>query len=281
MKKQSFDNTSVDVANCFLVYGVRGTGKTTVLHSAKLALCNTDSSSTNKFFPEEPHEGSEVAKKAVIKLIEKHIVWLPILDLEPLHANTNLLTTVLTHVRNALEQTNCGKKGTGHTSIFEESTGSARQQFSQLIQDATLIWEEIHEIDTRGIVSRQVAAADFYAKFRENFQNAMKALSEQLGQVHGSADSGCSIVLPIDNIDRSTEHLRAIVKLAQLVSHNRLWLVLAGDRQDIESFLERAYWKELISNSGNADARGKNNEDGEDEALVMARRQAAASYQKL
>lgn len=264
-----------EVANCFLVSGIRGTGKTTVLLSAKEAVCSQD------FFAEKLDKEAQAAKKSVDYLKEKHIVWLPILDLEPLIANSNLLTTVLTRVRNALEQTGCSKKDSALTSIFEESTDSARQQFNQLIHDATLIWEDIQEADTRGKASRQVAAADIYASFRERFQKAMTALSEQLSRLHGRESNGCSIVLPIDNIDRSTDHLHAIVKLAQLVSHSRLWLVMAGDRVDVETFLERAYWKELIYSKNGASARGKKRWDGEDEVLVMARRQAAAAYQKL
>ncbi|MCK9397806.1 MAG: hypothetical protein M0Q44_19725 [Methylobacter sp.] len=273
------DKDNKEVANCFLVYGIRGTGKTTVLQSAQEAICLR-----KDFFPEDKLEetaGKKNAEQSAENLNKKHIVWLPILDLEPLSAKSNLLTIVLTHVSNALEQPGCGKKGATLTSIFEESADSARQQFSQLIHDATFIWEDIQEADTRGKANRQVAAADIYADFHENFKKAMAALSKQLGQVHGSDYQGCSIVLPIDNIDRSTDHLQSIVKLAQLVSHSRLWLVMAGDRVDVETFLERAYWKELINSKDGVGAQGKNNWDGEDEALVMARRQAASSYQKL
>lgn len=281
-RNQGCEKFNTEVANCFLVYGVRGTGKTTVLHSAKKAIYNASETDTNHaFFPAILDKRTQAAKAASVTLGSKHIVWLPILDLEPLHANTNLLTTVLTHVRNALDQPVGVHKANRLSSIFEESADSARQQFTQLIHDATLIWEEINEVDTRAKASRQVAAADIYANFRSRFQKAMQALAEQLGQVYGIEAPGCSVVLPIDNIDRSTEHLYAMIKLAQLLLHSRLWLVLAGDRQDVESFLERAYWKELIGSKDGSGARGKKDGDGEDEVLVMARRQAAASYQKL
>ncbi len=275
-----------EVSSCFLVYGSRGTGKTTVLFSAQEAVCRREKG--KEFFGKEKpdestHEGT--LKKRALECAEylktkQHIVWLNPLDLEPLAPNTNLLTTLLTRVRNALDPTGCENKGTGSTSIFEEGADSARQQFGRLINDATLMWEEIQETDTRNKANRQIAAADIYASFRSRFKKAMDDLSKKLDRQHGQ-DEGCSIILPIDNIDRSTDHLESIIKLAQMVSHPCLWLVMAGDQVEVESFLERAYWKELIHSRDGADARGKIGYGGEDEALIMARRQAAATAQKI
>jgi len=267
-----------EVANCFLVSGIRGTGKTTVLLSAKDMVCSSVKRPAESKQSASPDEKLENAvNESVSYLKEKYVVWLPILNLEPLIPNSNLLTAVLTRVCNAIEQTGC----THLTSIFEEGPDSARQLFRKLIQNASLIWEDIQEADTRGKATRQIAIADIYANFRNDFQKAMDALSIQLSRVYGSKDNGCSVVLPVDNINCSTDHLRSIVKLSQLVSHSRLWLIMAGDQEDIEAFLERAYWKELIFNKNSNSVRDKRRWDGEDEVLVMARRQAASTYQKL
>lgn len=268
-------------ANCFLVYGDRGTGKTTVLLSARHA-CDPNQS----FFKEMPRkvgkgdaEKRGAAKARADKL--QNVIWLDVLDLEPLPPRANLLTTVLTRVRNALYPAGPGKQVTEMTSILEESADSARHKLSQLINDATLMWEDISEPDTRSRANRQVAAADIYAQFRDRFKDAMDTLSRELGRRSGSAEKHCPLILPIDNIDRSTDHLYGIVKLAQMVSCPHLWLVMAGDRQDVDTFLERAFWKELIRIGEGAGAAGKAGLGGEDEALVMARRQAAAASHKL
>lgn len=166
-------------------------------------------------------------------------------------------------------------------SILEEGADGARHKLTQLINDATLMWQDICELDTRSRASREVAAASIYAKFRDRFLDAMASLSRELGHLRGIGDEGCAIVLPIDNIDRSTDHLYSIVKLAQMVSCRQLWLVMAGDRQDVETFLERAFWKELVQIGETSGASGKPDAGGEDEALVMARRQAAAALHKL
>ena len=277
-----------EVADCFLVYGSRGTGKTTVLLSAQEAIHKQEgyftSDNEHQKKPEEEESADEKswreeAKNSAKKI--RDIVWLDILDLEPLPPETNLLTTVLTRVRNALDKSGSEQKSSPLTSPFEEDANSARQLLGRLINDATLMWEDIQEPDTRSRANRQVAAAVIYADFRERFKKAMKELSKELGRRHGSQTEHRSIVLPIDNIDRSTDHLYAIIKLAQMVSCRHLWLVMAGDYQDIDSFLERAYWKELIRIKAGAGAMGKKGPGGEDEAFVMARRQAAAAIQKL
>lgn len=277
-------------ANCFLVHGDRGTGKTTVLLSAKRACNRNLKDAFFTFFDKEKfkeilHDEIQEkvysdAKNSTEKL--QDIVWLDLLDLEPLPPKTNLLTTVLTRVRNALYPSDTEDSSIEATSILEERADSARHKLDLLIKDAALMWEDIEETDTRSRANRQVAAADIYSKFQKNFRKAMDALTQELAHRSATGKSHVQIVLPIDNIDRSTEHLYSIVKLAQMVSCHRFWLVLAGDRQDVETFLERAYWKELIRiGKEGAGATGKTGIGGEDEALVMARRQAAAASHKL
>ncbi|GBL47656.1 hypothetical protein SFMTTN_3498 [Sulfuriferula multivorans] len=273
-------------ANCFLVYGERGTGKTTVLLSAKYAVSEAYDDFFEKAKESEEDKTAkdnlcESAKKCAGELKRKGIVWLDVLDMESLPLHANLLTTMLTRVRNALDSSGHEKKSLALTSILEEGADSARHKLDQLIKDATLMWEDIREPDTRNKANRQVAAADIYAQYRGRFQDAMETLSLELGRRSGRNDEYHPIVLPIDNIDRSTEHLYGIVKLAQMVACPHLWIVMAGDREDVENYLERAYWKELISIGEGAGGAGKSGLGGEDEALVMARRQAAAASHKL
>ncbi len=294
VRLKNADKLFVQTGNCFLVYGSRGTGKTTVLLNAKKAVCrkegdgffaetktpNKDSKDKDNKVKNTPDETKkEKARQNAESLRKDGIIWLDILNLEPIPSEANLLTILLTQVRKAL-YSHGDKRQREQRSIYEEEANSAQQLLHNLINDTTLMWQNITEPDTRNISARQVKAADIYANFPEKFKTAMDKLIEELSDTRGS-DSKVSIVLPIDNIDRSTEHLQSIVKLAQLVSHPNLWLVMAGDRVEVETFLERAYWKELIRSSDGAGARGKVDSDGEDEALSMARRQANATAQKL
>ncbi len=268
-----------ELGNSFLVYGARGTGKTTVLLTARQAVEHSNDAGYFRVRGAEPGPLDEAAQRWAGQLRDsQHIVWLDPLDLEPLPPTANLLTTLLTRVRGALDP--AGQTLPSTASIFEESDTDARRQLDELVSDATLMWEEVQENDTRNKANRQRAAADIYSSFRGRFKHAMDTMSKRLDRWHGR-DAGCAIVLPIDNIDRSTDHLKSIVKLAQMVAHPCLWLVMAGDRSEVETFLERAYWKELIQSQGGPDARGKTGQTGEDETLAMARRQGAAAAQKV
>lgn len=267
-------------ASCFLVYGDRGTGKSTVLLSAQAAVCSEMPADFfghgrgNKELWKDTGTSADVLRKS-------DLVWLDVLDMEPLPRKTNLLATLLVRLRNALYAPRPGANPPTPTSILEEGAGGARQKIERLIKDATLMWEDIDEPDTRNTANRQIDAADIYARFRQDFQSAMGALSKEIGRYKGRGDEYHPIVLPIDNIDRSTDHLYSIIKLAQMVACPYLWIVMAGDREDIETFLERAYWKELIRVGEGSGGIGKVGAGGEDEALVMARRQAAAASHKL
>ncbi|MGE5305338.1 MAG: hypothetical protein ACM3TN_18670 [Alphaproteobacteria bacterium] len=62
-------------------------------------------------------------------------------------------------MRNALDSPGAEKSSVETASILEERADSARQKLKQLINDATLMWEDIREPDTRSRANRQVAAA--------------------------------------------------------------------------------------------------------------------------
>ncbi len=279
-------------ANCFLLYGSRGTGKTTVMLSARHAV-----KYPVKFFERLPdrdeqqpigdQHGNEDAKQreatreSASNLHKAHACWLDMLDLEPLPSMSNLLTTLLTRVQGALElHPNGRRRPKPPRSPFEEGADSARELLSRLISDATLMWQDIEESDTRDRANREVAAASIYAEFQASFKEAMKKLAEELAQRSGQ-DRAPPIILPIDNVDRSANHAHSMVKLAQMVSCEHLWLVLVADHADIFTLLERAYWKELIRTGEGPGLSGKPSVDGEDEAFIMARRQAAAALQKI
>ena len=168
---KSADRSIQQTGNCFLVYGSRGTGKTTVLLNAQRAVSRK---LMGTFFEKTPNrrempsekKSREDSQNNAEKLSKDGIIWLEILNLEPIPNEANLLTVLLTQVRNALH-THCDKRQRDQRSIFEEEANSAQQLLKRLIADTTLMWQNITEPDTRNISARQVKAADIYADFRK------------------------------------------------------------------------------------------------------------------
>lgn len=253
-----------EVASCFLVSGERGSGKTTVLLTAA-EMCAPHSTGANPPWP--AHDS-----------LRKRVRWLDPLDVEPMHADADFLTTLLIRVRDTLDHRK--DRRSHRVNLLEDRTTSAYDEINGLINDSALIWEDIEESTTRERAHRQVAAAECFLGFRARLARALAAVCATLVEQEAGDGEPPVLIVPIDNIDRSAEHLRAIFKLANLVGHPHLLLVLAGDRIDLNVFLERSYGSELTRAADGWLDPGPGG-DGKDETLSIARRQAAASMRKV
>ncbi|MDY7230037.1 hypothetical protein [Hyalangium rubrum] len=268
------------LATSALVSGDRGFGKTTILLSASYAL-----RVPHEFLKVEPQKEPTRLSLLSTKLGELHqrLVWLDALDMEPIPAQANLLATLLVRVRNALDSGRNvpGRERWAPPSLLEEGLDDPYGKIDKLVRDATFMWEDIQAQgqDPRQRADQQIKAAEIYATFRQNFFKAMDAVSSLLaarrfGQ--GSENKRVLLVLPIDNVDRSIQHLHLILKLTRMVASRRLWFVLAAGRAEFQLFLERTFQAEL-SSSGHAPLGTKARE----ETLSIARRQAAAAMRRV
>ncbi|WP_404372861.1 hypothetical protein ACIHQR_17875 [Corallococcus coralloides] len=269
------------LSTSLLISGDRGTGKTTVLLSAAQALKDwqTFLYGSNQTDDVKP----ELAPLATLfRNIDKHVIWLDPLDLEPLNADANLLATLLVRVRAALDQHETGGSSRGlslpsHSSLLEESAEEAWSQLDRLVQDATLMWEAIQSEDDRTRADLQIRSSETFMSFQRNFRKAMEEVSHTLSIPRFGSAGGRQVllVLPIDNVDRSIEHLYSIVKLTRMVSSQRIWLVLAAGAQEFQLFMERSFQKELIV-SGQTGIGAS----GQEESIAIARRQAATTLRR-
>ncbi|MCY1074915.1 hypothetical protein [Archangium lansingense] len=275
----------VQLATSALVSGDRGFGKTTILLSTAYALHDPKEFSTPRDAgtPVDPRE-KERCKRLVSKLseIREHIFWLDPLDMEPLPTHANLLATLLVRVRNALD---VGlelkrKERWAPPSLLEEGLNDPYGRIDKLVRDATFMWEDmpVQGKDPRQRAEHQIKAAEIYATFRRDFREAMESVSRRLAERrfgHGSHEK-ILLVLPIDNVDRSIQHLHLILKLTRMVASHQLWFVLASGRSEFQLFLERSFQMELTS-SGQTLLVPKSRED----TLAIARRQAAAAMRRV
>ncbi len=271
--------TSEHASTSLLIHGARGTGKTTALLTAAWALkkpkafLGLDGEGIRN-----DAEGQEL--KRILDEVARHITWLDPIDLEPLPAKANLLATVLVRVRAALDQKaeEGGSYNRRSSSILEGSAEDNWSTLDQLINDATFMWEDIPATtDTRQRTEQQIRASEIFAHFQPRFITAMERVAKTLSlpQFGAAGDNQGILVLPIDNVDRSIEHLYSIVKLTRMATSRRLWFILAAGHQEFQLFMERSFQKELIV-SGQAGIGPK----GRDETLAIARRQAATTLRR-
>ncbi|RKI01883.1 ATP-binding protein [Corallococcus sp. AB038B] len=265
------------LSTSLLVSGARGSGKTTLLLSAVQALRDWKSFVRGAPGPEVP------ALSRTLERLERRILWLEPLDLEPVPTQANLLATLLVRVRAALDQPRRGKGARGESSrwassILEEGAEETWGKLDHLIRDASFMWEDIPTTtDARVRAEQQIRASEIYANFQPRFADAMEDVARTLSMPRFGASGGDQVllVLPIDNVDRSIEHLYNIVKLTRMVASRHLWFVLAAGHQEFQRFMERSFQKELII-SGQAGIGAR----GQEETLAIARRQAATTLRR-
>ena len=281
------------LSTSLLISGPRGSGKTTVLLSAVQALRDwreflerKQGSHLEAGASRAPASGTEAMRRdlcTTLEHIEGRVVWLEPLDLEPVPPGANLLATLLVRVRAALDAPQEDTSPiTGHarwsSSILEESAEEAWGKLDHLIRDASFMWEDsASTLDTRARAEQQIKAAEIYATFQHRFTRAMEDVAKTLSLPRFGTAQGQQVilVLPIDNVDRSIEHLHNIVKLTRMVASPRLWFVLAASHQEFQLFMERSFQKELIL-SGQAGIGAA----GQDETLAIARRQSATTLRR-
>ena len=277
------------LSTSLLIAGPRGSGKTTILMSAAQALNDPDAFMASSRAQERRREDTARAVERrelerTLTYLQKRIVWLEPLDLEPVPPGANLLATLLVRVRAALDTPRRDKPSRGErggwssSSILEESAEETWGQLDHLVRDASFMWEDIPtSTDARVRAEQQIKTSEIYANFQQRFSDAMEDVAKTLSMPRFGTGSGEQVllVLPIDNVDRSIEHLHSIVKLTRMVASPRLWFVLAAGHQEFQLFMERSFQKELIA-SGQAGIGTQ----GQDETLAIARRQAATTLRR-
>lgn len=277
MRSQDAGSSTEHLSTSLLVSGARGSGKTTLLLSAVQALRDW------KTFVGGADGPVVAALSRTLGRLERRILWLDPLDLEPVPVQANLLATLLVRVRAALDRPRHAKGARGESSrwassILEEGAEETWGKLDHLIRDASFMWEDIPSTtDARVRAEQQIRASEISANFQSRFADAMEDVARTLSMPRFGASGGEQVllVLPIDNVDRSIEHLYNIVKLTRMVTSRHLWFVLAAGHQEFQRFMERSFQKELII-SGQAGIGLR----GQEETLAIARRQAATTMRR-
>ncbi len=275
------------LSTSFLVSGDRGFGKTTILLTAADALQRRERGEDvgrdhelASYFSEDQRQDLRLRKEELgfgINELDRHIYWLSTLDLEPVPKKANLLATVLVRIRDALDDATEGRCASGRPSSSPPLGSDIEKtwdKLDRLVDEATFMWEEGSGAQDarRERAQQQIKAAETFAGFQQRFKVAVDGVACAL-KIRKERPKPV-LVLPIDNVDRSIEHIYSIVKLSRLASSPRLWFVLAAGRPEFQLFLERSFQQELASSQQMSDL------EGHDQDLSIARRQASTTMRR-
>ncbi|HCF61761.1 MAG TPA: hypothetical protein DFS52_27660 [Myxococcales bacterium] len=261
-----------------LIAGNRGFGKTTLLLTAAYAhgrgehYC--ESSGENRASPSPDSQRQRLA--AILPKLRRRVCWLETLDLEPLSERANLLAILLVSIRKAFDERYPASESRGRRgvpSILEPAAEKPWGQIDRLVRNATFMWEDAPggADPRRERAEQQLKAAEIFVSFQQDFRETLRGVSEALG---ADEQQPSVLVLPIDNVDRSIEHLYGIVKLVRMASSPRLWFLLASGRPEFQLFLERSFQKELAASGALIGT------SAQDQTRAIARRQAATTMRR-
>ncbi|NJL29010.1 MAG: hypothetical protein HC897_14540, partial [Thermoanaerobaculia bacterium] len=262
------DSQLRDYTTNLLVTGRRGSGKTTVLLSARRAIEDPSGFLENTSDPEQ----KDLQK--ILETLQERIVWLDTLDLEPLPKHANLLATLLVRLQSVLEKTQSGRD---RVSFLQSASEEPWNKVDHLVRDAALMWDTVTASDPRTNADLSIKSAETYVNFQYQFASACDAVCRTLAQSRFGQGSrkGVILLLPIENADRTSEHLYDIIRLIHLAPGANLWFLIAAGRSDFTRFLERAYHVELA-----IEGTPRPGDHAEDETLALTRRQAASALRK-
>lgn len=260
------------LSTSFLINGLRGFGKTTVLMTAAAAL--DSNSSIKQFFKcVKANEDDNERWRRKIEYLQPRLHWLDTLDLELLDRNANLLAFLLVRIRLYLDKKGGGKKRASSSGIPATILGGPVEKtwrtLDRLLSDASFMWEEVQGASRLERTEQQISAAETFSTFTEDFRRVIPKVIDAIGPDFPGDRS--ILVLSIDNVDRSIEHLSGIVKLIRMAYSDRLWFLLAAGRPDFQLFLARSFEHELGTSRGGCDQREL------EDTRYIARRQAATT----
>lgn len=226
-----------------LLEGARGTGKTSVMLSL-IHACMQE-------------ENREVEPK--LGRLRCRTIWLEPLDMEPLPGPTNLLAAILARIGEAIKHyipqstTEDGRRGP--RGILELCPGylDALEDLQRLQADAALAWdgniaERGGHLDPDSYAMEVIRAERARLLLNRNLSNTLNNLAENISSACGVTNP--IFVLTVDDLDLNPTRCLEILRLLRMINVPRLFILILGQLNMIESVLDLKYTGDFMKVAG-------------------------------
>jgi len=214
--------------------GKRGTGKTSVLK----ALQNTIESNQK-----ETYNSDELQNLVNEK---QNLIWLELLDLDPLPSTSNLLVSILLRIQTAIGR--CSQQSRGMLDPCTEKEEIANE-IRRLVTDFTIAWEgnlqsrqgnidpDTFALEVRRAESARLKMYDLFSNLLNKVRDHIKTMN-QYETDDGNANR-ILFVLPVDDFDLNPKLSLELLKLIRMISVPGFCTLLSGDLEIAEEMFDQ------------------------------------------
>jgi hypothetical protein len=226
--------------------GERGSGKTSLLLTLMIEYSRYRADAESKF-------GRDLDDN--LNRLQKRLVWLEPLDMDPLPGPTNLLAAILARIEEAIQR--FYKKGysaalNSHRNSYIEPYPEYEKSIMDLNKfqrDVALAWdgnvvERAANIDPDTFAVEVLRAENSRIRLNYRFRTMLNKLAETVFHRLGTVDDPL-FILPVDDFDLNPIRCVELMRLIRMISVPRLFTIILGNTKIVHSVFQLKIRNEL------------------------------------
>ncbi|MEO9591747.1 hypothetical protein [Rhodopirellula bahusiensis] len=232
-------------SNALFLSGERGTGKTSMLLT--LMQLQQEQSVNHADGDSDRYRGAKTR-------LNKNVIWLEPIDMDPLPQPFSLLTTILERVRQATNRSAGQTKipraleNELYSSGFSSNEMELLEEFNSLYTDATLAWDSNIGQRSSGLYPDDYASElSRTNKARLSLNQRMDKCLSNLARLVSPSITNPLFVVTIDDFDMHPSSALHVLKLLRMLSPQRLFFLMLGDMDMLELMADLSVSRELNS----------------------------------
>lgn len=254
-----------------LISGGRGTGKSTLMLSLISAVREPPPAHDTGVSPAPP--------RTMLQALNRRVVWLETLDLEPLPEGTSLLGAILARIEAAAGEYLRPRLGDAESTVASPPLLMSRDSTEHVAMRELIRLQTAVATSVDGNLRARAGSLDpdsFAVEARKaergrlglnrSFADCLALLAEAVTRTTGGLDGVPLFVLPIDDLDLNPSACVTLLELLRAVHSPHLLVLMAADEALLDTVLRLKYKREFRAAGGQADL----DEDEKTQALDLA-----------